>query len=107
MDGSGTISGTGSVFDLNDEGGVEQDQTFDASTVTASPDYYGRVAFVLNPSVASGVPQIQFVGYTVDGNIVALVETTDDFGGTMGGTALAQGANTGAFGKSNLSGSPL
>ena len=103
IDGSGTISGTGSVFDINDASydgsvlGILQDQSFAASTVSP-PDTFGRVVFSLVPSAASGVPTILLAGYVVDGTRIPLVETSgDSFLGTMGGVALSQGANTGKF----------
>jgi hypothetical protein len=100
VDGSGTISGSGSVFDINDsafEGGfVLQKQSFAASTVSA-PDSFGRIVFGLIPSAASAVPAISFAGYVVDSAHIRLVETLDNFVGTTGGIALSQGANTGAF----------
>lgn len=104
VDGTGTISGTNSVFDINDASfapdsgfGVLQNQTFAASTVTP-PDSTGRITFSLVPSAASGVPPISLVGYIVDDTRIRLVETSDTFGGATGGTALAQGpANTDAF----------
>ncbi len=97
IDGAGTISGTGSVFDINDAGSTLQAQTFAASTVSA-PDGFGRVQFSLVPSAASAVPAINLVGYIVDTTHMRLVETTDVFNGTMAGIALGQGANTGTFG---------
>jgi hypothetical protein len=101
IDGSGTISGTGSVFDINDGGSVQQAQSFAASTVSA-PDAFGRVVFSLVPSVASTVPAVNLVGYIVDTTHIRLVETGDPMNGTMGGIALGQGANTGTF--SSISG---
>lgn len=114
LDGTtGTISGAGSVFDFNDAFVTfpEQDQTFNASSVTGTgtngaPDSFGRVTFILNPSAASSVPQLGFVGYIIDASAIALVENADSFAGTTGGTALAQGqANTGDFSNTSLSGS--
>jgi hypothetical protein len=92
------ISGTGSVFDINDDGTVAQAQSFAASNVT-TPDSFGRVVFTLNPSVASGVAQINLVGYIVGPQNIWLVETIigSDFNGTTGGEALGQGTNTGTF----------
>ena len=96
IDSPGGISGAGSVFDINDAGLAAplQAQTFDASTVSAL-DSFGRVTITLNPSVASGIAQIVLVGYVADSKHIRLVETSDNFGGTTGGTALGQGPNTG------------
>ena len=103
VDGPGSISGNGSVFDINDEGLVAQAQTFAPSTVSP-PDGFGRVEINLFPSDVSGVPEITYVGYIVNGNTIRLVESTDNLVGTMGGTALWQGDSTGAFSTANISG---
>ena len=101
VDGAGTISGNGSVFDINDAGLAAPlaAQSFAASTITA-PDSMGRVEFKLVPSAASGIAQINLVGYVVDVSHIRLVETTDAYGGFTGGTALGQ---TGAFSSSSIS----
>ncbi len=108
---TGTISGNGSVFDINNWGNIQQGQTFQQSTVLGpnsapgAPDSYGRITFTLNPSTASKVSQLQLAGYIIDSNTIALGETADKFGGVTGGTALAQGsANTGKISQTNLSG---
>jgi hypothetical protein len=95
VDGAGAISGNGSVFDINDTALAAPlaAQTFAASTVTA-PDAQGRVQFNLVPSAASGIAAINLVGYTVDSKLIRLVETTDGYSGSIGGTALGQ---TGTF----------
>ena len=110
---TGTISGAGSVIDINDgsAAGPEPDQPLAASTVTGSdggpaPDQYGRVIFTLTPNANPAIGTIAFAGYIVDSNSIALVETGDGYEGTTGGTALAQGqAKTGTFGTADLSGS--
>ena len=101
VDGSGTISGNGSVFDINDAGLAAPlaAQSFAASTITA-PDSMGRMEFKLVPSAASGIAQINLVGYVVDARHVRLVETSDAYGGFTGGTALGQ---SGAFTNSSIS----
>jgi hypothetical protein len=101
VDGSGTISGNGSVFDINDTALAAPlaAQTFAASTVTA-PDSQGRVQFHLVPSTASGIAQINLVGYIVDAKHIRLVETTDAYGGFTGGVALGQ---TGTFASGSIS----
>jgi hypothetical protein len=101
VDGAGTISGNGSVFDINDMNlaGPLAAQAFAASTVTA-PDGQGRVEFKLIPSVASGVAAIDLVGYMVNSKLVRLVETTDTYGGSTGGMALGQ---TGTFTSGSIS----
>jgi hypothetical protein len=106
VDSAGAISGTGSIFDINDGAAVGplQDQTFTASTIS-TPDALGMVTFTLNPSVASGVDQLVLVGYIVDATHIQLVETTDTLAGILGGTALGQGSATGTFAVSSIAGS--
>jgi hypothetical protein len=101
VDGSGTISGNGSVFDINDTALAAPlaAQKFAASTVTA-PDSQGRVQLNLVPSAASGIAQINLIGYIVDAKLIRLVETTDAYGGFNGGSALGQ---TGPFSSSSIS----
>lgn len=107
VDGSGTISGAGSVFDQGDCGGVLQAQPIDSGTVSA-PDAFGRIQISLVMST-SGVGGLGLVGYIVDGNKVRLVENNSDandiFFGTTGGSAFAQGASTGNFNTASVSGS--
>ena len=112
LSGAGTISGNGSVMDMNDGSATapEPGQPLAASTVAGpsgatSPDSFGKVIFTLNPNANPAVPEIALAGYIIDSNTIALVETTDKFNGITGGTALAQGqSNTGKFGAANLSG---
>lgn len=104
VDGSGTISGTGSVFDLNNSGTtLFPDESFQASTVTG-PDTFGRVIFSLAPSTASGVGTIKLAGYMIDATDIRLVEGSDHLGATLGGTAFGQGTNTGAFSSASIAG---
>ncbi len=64
------------------------------------------MVFTLNPNANPVVPTVAFAGYIVDSHTIALVEASDAFQGTTGGTALAQGqSNTGNFGTASLSGS--
>jgi hypothetical protein len=89
----GSISGTGSILDVNDGGTPSPGQTFSASTVSA-PDPLGRVTFTLNTSIFS---QVILAGYIVDSSHIRLVETHDTYSGCLGGVAYSQGANTGTF----------
>jgi hypothetical protein len=94
-----------SVFDFNDSGTLGQAQGFTAGTVSA-PDSFGRIQISLTPSSASGAPQFGMIGYIIGTNRIQLVETANDgINGTMGGSAFGQGANTGAFTTSNVTGS--
>jgi hypothetical protein len=101
---AGTISTTGSVFDLSHQSGVVlPDETFSAGTVT-TPTLFGYVTFALTPSDTS-IPEFSLSGYIIDANHIRLVESTDVLAGTTGGTALGQGTNTGTFSTSSISGS--
>jgi hypothetical protein len=100
--GTGTISGAGSVFDINNGGVVTQSQTFAASTFTG-PDASGRFVMAMIPTSSSLFP-FNLVGYTVDSTHVRLVEGLDHLGGTTGGTALVQGTNTGQLSTAFASG---
>jgi hypothetical protein len=98
----GGISGTGSILDVNDAGSLTPGETLGASTVTATPDAFGRVTFTLNPP---DLEPIILYGYIVDSNHIRLVEGNGDtFGGTTGGVALSQGTNTGTFSSTSVSG---
>lgn len=99
--GTGTISGTGSIFDANDNLTPFPNETLQASTGTVSaPDSFGRVVYSITPTDGTNFPQISWVGYIANSSITYLVETADSFGGTTGGVARSQGANTGNFGAS-------
>ena len=105
FDGSGGISISSSVFDVNES--VTPDflaQIFLSGSVSATPDSFGRVTISLIPNDyrTSDTQPITLIGYIADSGSIRLVETTDSFGGTLGGIALAQ---TGAFTNSSLSGS--
>ncbi|HTW57134.1 MAG TPA: hypothetical protein VMD99_03275 [Terriglobales bacterium] len=109
IDSAGGISGTGSVFDANDEGVLYPDQTVSVSSVSA-PDSMGFVTISLNSSLFTISPGIQLDGYIIDANHIRLVENwlynnaSDGLGGTTGGTALAQ-TGTGGFSSTSISGS--
>jgi hypothetical protein len=100
---TGAISGTGSIFDASDDGTPFPAELLSASTVS-TPDTFGRVQFTLNATDTTDFPQIIFVGYIVDSSTVRLIETSDTLLGTLGGTARSQGANTGQFSSTSLSG---
>ncbi len=105
IDSVGGISGTGSILDINDAFAFSGGQALGASTVSA-PDAFGRVLFHLVPSAHSIFSSYNLAGYIVDATEIRLVETSgDNFQGVMGGTALSQGADTGAFRISSIAGS--
>jgi hypothetical protein len=98
---AGDISGSNSIFDANDDGSgtTFQGETLTASTVSV-PDTFGRVLFTLNATDTTDFPQINLAGYIVDATHIRLVEeepNTSTFDGSMGGVAIGQGTNTGAF----------
>jgi hypothetical protein len=100
----GTLSVGNSVFDLNDGGAVQQDQSFASGSVTA-PDEFGRVTMNLVPSAASQVPAMKFSAYVLGSARLQLIEDQSDaLNGNLGGTALAQGNNTGTFSMANVAG---
>jgi hypothetical protein len=107
VDGTGTISGTGTVLDINDGGTIQGSVNLEPNTSSVTgPDQFGRVVVTLQPSVASGVPSVAFAGYIVDDKRTRLVETMDNLVGTTGGTALAQDpAKAGQFTNADFNGS--
>jgi hypothetical protein len=108
VDGSGTISGTGSVFDFNDDNdsnfGLLYAQPFSPSSVTA-PDAFGFVSFTLTPNSTPSVGEITLDGYMIDNSHIRLIENwnVDVFDSVTGGYALGQ-TGTGTFSTGNLSG---
>lgn len=110
-DGAGTISGTGSVVDINDYAAdvLEPGTTPDNTSTVGGPDTFGRVAFDIGLSTTD-IGGIGLVGYSVDGNTFRLIENGNDpldaagFFGVTGGTAVAQGANVGTYTAAGLEG---
>jgi hypothetical protein len=107
VDGAGgTISGAGSVFDLDDGGTLTQGAPIDSGTVSA-PDAFGRIQISL-VLTTSGVGGIGLAGYIVDDKRIELVENSNDpndiFFGVTGGTAYPQGASTGTFTAASIEG---
>lgn len=96
---TGSISGTGSVFDANDcaSGYGFAGETIANTSVVSAPDASGRVTFTLDASDSADFPEIILAGYIVDTGHIRLVETMDTYTGVLGGVALSQGANTGTF----------
>jgi hypothetical protein len=93
----------GSVFDANDDMTIFAEETFAGCNVS-SADSFNRVVLTLSPTDNSDFPQILLAGYIVDANHIRLVETNDAYLGDLGGTAFNQGANTGSFSSSSVSG---
>lgn len=103
VDGANTISGAGSVVDINDNGTLSTGVQLAANQSTvASPDQFGKV--VVNLTLSTGAP-LTYVGFIVDDTHVKLVEKdreTNAIYGTTGGVAYAQGASTGTFTKASF-----
>lgn len=99
----GSISGTGSIFDVNDDFVLSPGLTLtpNLSTVSA-PDAFGQVIFALKAPFFNTT--IRLAGYIVDSSHIQLVETSDAYGGSLGGVAYSQGANTGTFTTANAAG---
>jgi hypothetical protein len=97
IDITGTsLSAANTVFDYFDGGAVGQAQSFASGTVTA-PDAFGRISISLT-STDLNLPEFALIGYIVSTSKIQLVESVNDtLGGTLGGTALGQGANAGKF----------
>ena len=91
--GTGTISGTGSIFDANDAGSLFPGQTLGSASAVSGPDSFGQVTLTL---VTTNFSTINLVGYVVDSSHTQLVETLDPYNGTLGGVAYTQ-ASTGTF----------
>jgi hypothetical protein len=105
FDGSGGISIGSSVFDVNDSVTPDYlDQIFLSGSVSTTPDSFGRITISLIPNdyATSDTQPLTLIGYVVDAGSVRLVETTDGYGGTLGGIALAQ---TGGLTNLSISGS--
>jgi hypothetical protein len=92
-----SINVASSVFDYYDGGALHQDVSFASGTLTV-PDALGRLTMNLDPSQGSGGVPFTVIGYIVSTNQIQLIESPNDtLGGTLGGTALGQGANSGTF----------
>ncbi len=101
--GTGTISGTGSVFDANDgfSGLTYQDEDFASTSIVSAPDAFGRVTFTLDTSVFS---EMILAGYIVNSKKIQLVETVDTYEASLGGIAYTQTAPAGGFTSTTASG---
>jgi len=111
VDGKGTISGKGSVLDINDSGGTLSSNNGPgvladlgvSGTISQTPDSYGFVTMQLTPTWPTSSPyagqNVLISGYMIDSNHIKLIENPggSDIGGWTGGVALGQGSNTGKF----------
>lgn len=108
VDGPGTISGTGSILDAAELYNPSPLQ-LNASSVSA-PDAYGRVVFQLNFAPNALVTSMFVAGYVIDSAHIRLVLAGDpsnsyDVLGDLGGLAVGQGTNAGAFTTASVAGS--
>ena len=101
---SGGNLSASSIYDANDGGTVTLGKIFNSGSVS-TPDSFGRVTINLNPS--TGVKNLVLAGYIVDASRIQLVESSDAFLGSLGGTAFGQGTNTGLFSTSSVCGKKL
>lgn len=99
-----TISGTGSIYDVNDGGTLIQAGTFVAagSTVSSTADTFGLVTFSLALNGGSGTVSPVIDAYMIDANHFRLVEQLDNVL-TAGGAATAQ-SGAGGFSSSSIGG---
>jgi len=100
--GPGTISGTGSIFDANDNSTTFPGLDFASTSIVSAPDPMGRVTFTLDTNSAH-FPEIKLAGYIVDSKHIRLVEIADTYQATLGGVAFNQ-ASTGGFTAANVAG---
>lgn len=108
INGPGTISGAGSILDLQ-QTYIGGSQTIASSTVSP-PDAYGRVMFQLNPTANSPLQTLFIAGYIVDATHIRLIPSGDPQNsytvlGEMAGLALGQGADAGKFNANSVAGS--
>jgi hypothetical protein len=95
IDSPNTISGAGSVVDINDNGTLTTGATLTGNV--ANPDSFGKA--VVNLTLNSGA-FLTYVGFTIDDTHVKLIEKDRCTGctyGTTAGVAYAQGSSTGTF----------
>ena len=128
VDGTGTISGAGSVVDINDicatnapcAAQVYPNQAVLNTSTVSTPDAFGYVFFFLNFDCTVGTPdpelcatlgagtaaEIELDGYMIDNNHIRLIEfwANDSLTGTAAGIALSQ-TGAGGFSASSVSGS--
>jgi hypothetical protein len=112
IDGAnGAISGTNSVFDLNDDGSgsAYNSETFLQSSISAPLDTLGHVVLSLNSSfnlmTGPNATGVLVDGYIIDANHIRLIENwnDDNLQGHIAGLALGQ-TGTGGFGNNSLAG---
>ena len=100
IDSPNTISGVGSVADLDLAGTLTLSAP--VTGTVSDTDSFGAVEFTLNAPFAT-IP-IQLTGYIVDALHVKLIETDNQTGtgfGSTGGIAIGQGTATGTFGSNS------
>jgi hypothetical protein len=103
IDSPASISGIGSVADLDDAGVLSANTTL-SGTLT-SPDSFGSLKFNLTAGFASN---LQLTGYIVDARHIELIESDNSLGtgfGTTAGVAIGQGAARGGFTNKAFAGS--
>lgn len=109
IDGSGTISGTGSELDIVDGQALTSGKYPVAPGTVSAPDTYGRIQIQLQQSGTSMLPPLYLAGYVVDATRIRLIQTggsgtNGSFQGILAGLALGQGADTGQFSTASVAG---
>ena len=102
VDSPGTISGTGSTFDINDSGNFARKQTLTGNYTVS--DQLGRIQITIHSGGFGAVGlsgPIVADGYITDATHVKLVEVDPNVGVTSG-LAIGQGAATGSFTAASL-----
>ena len=94
-----SLSTANSVFDFNDASGtILLGQSFSSGDISAPDSFWPLHDQSGTGRSVRGVPGFVLEGYLVDGSRVQLVESNSDtLEADLGGTALAQGSNTGQF----------
>jgi hypothetical protein len=92
IDTPGSISGAGSVVDIDSFGLID---TGTLTGTVSAPDSFGEVAITLTTATGFFSPALTMSGFIVDDTHIKLVET-DSFAAS-GGVAIAQGASAGTY----------
>jgi hypothetical protein len=104
IDGTNTISGTGSVADQNFGGTLTTGQQVNGTITPLSTGVVSVALTFPQQTLPNGVTTMTFAGYIVDQNHIKLVESDGGGSGSVSGLALGQGSSTGTFSDASFSG---